>query len=93
MDSPERVVESVEGFVEHLGPRAEVVLFVDGGTERFFMPRTELDRLGIGVGDGFWLDAVDCNGVISGKIRALGHVASEAYQDLVKKAAKSQLAI
>ena len=61
----------IEGFVEHLGPRAEVVLFVDGKTERFFMPRDGLDRLGIVDGGGFWYDPA------TGAVQALNPVPVE----------------
>lgn len=61
---------SIEGFVKHLGPKAEVALHIEGGTKQFFMPRTDLDRLGINEGDSFWFDIFQRDGALVGRIRA-----------------------
>lgn len=69
-DALDRHVVSIEGIVEHLGPKAEVALFIEASTERYTFAREEFDRLKIGEGDGFWFDIFYRDGKTIGRIRA-----------------------
>lgn len=69
-DEGDRHVGSVEGIVEHLGPKAEVALFIEASTERYAFAREEFDRLKIGEGDDFWFDIFYRDGKTIGRIRA-----------------------
>lgn len=68
-EGDERHVVSVKGLVEHLGPKAEVALFIEASTERYTFARAEFDRLKIGEGDGFWFDIFYRDGKTIGRVR------------------------
>lgn len=61
-------LERVEGFLEHLGGQAEVVLREDGRPVVYTMPPGEFIRLGIREGDRFWVEVLDRNGIMTGRI-------------------------
>lgn len=65
-----RVIESIEGYVEHLGERAEVLLYEEGQSVAYEMPVHDFRVRGIGEGDRFWVDVIDAGGRIVGAIRA-----------------------
>ncbi|MCW8137999.1 MAG: hypothetical protein KIT58_03750 [Planctomycetota bacterium] len=58
----------VEGYLEHLGAQAEVVLREDGRPVAYTMPPGEFLRLGLREGDRFWVEVLDRGGGPTGRI-------------------------
>lgn len=75
----ERITDTMSGFLEILGEETADVIIEDGaehcptckcnGESNYTMPVTEFIRLGIEEGERFWIDVVDVDGVITGRIR------------------------
>lgn len=64
----ERVIERLEGFLEHLGARAEVLIFEHGRPAPYSMPAERFLQLGIREGDSFQVEVIEVDGRVTGRI-------------------------
>lgn len=69
--SQERVLERIEGYLEHLSdPDADVQLRENGGMHPHTLPAWRLRQLGLREGDRFWVEVVEAGGAVSGRLVA-----------------------
>ncbi len=67
---PGQVVDSVEGFVEHISDGVvEALLFEDGRAVPYTFPSAQFERADIRPGERFWIDVVQVGTTIDGRLR------------------------